>query len=57
MRIIDCAPIMEPHWLWETTPFVSQAYVEGDEFQEFGLKWFGTGFSFTSAPGWKLRGG
>ena len=57
MQIIDCAQTLEPHWLWETTPFVSQAYSEGDEFQEFGLKWFGSGFSFVSAPGWKNRGG
>ena len=56
MTIIDCAAMIEPHWRWESCPFVSQTYHEGDEFQEFGLKWYGTGFSQVSAPGWRNRG-
>ena len=57
MRIVDCSQRMEPHWLWETFPFVSQSYHRGDEFLEFGFKLRGGGFSFTSAPGWRVRGG
>ena len=57
MTIIDCAAMIEPHWRWDTCPFVSQTYHQGDEFQEFGLKWYGTGFSQVTAPGWKIRGG
>ena len=57
MNIIDCSQCMEPHWLWTSTPFVSQSYHRGDEFQEFGYKWHGSGFSFTSAPGWRMHGG
>lgn len=56
MAIIDCAQVIEPHWRWRTTTFVSQCYAEGDEFQEFGLSWDGTGFSFSSAPGWHRDG-
>lgn len=57
MAIIDCSQCMEPHWLWPSYPFVSQSYYRGDEFQEFGYRWRGSGFSFTSAPGWRMRGG
>lgn len=56
MTIIDCAAMIEPHWRWDTCPFVAQTYHQGDEFQEFGLKWYGTGFSHVTAPGWKIRG-
>jgi kynurenine formamidase len=56
MPIFDCSQTIEPHWHWTSTSFVSQAYAEGDEFQEFGLKWFGSGFTFTSAPGWHIPG-
>ena len=48
---------MEPHWLWQSYPFVSQSYHRGDEFQEFGYRWQGSGFSFVSAPGWRIPGG
>ena len=57
MTIIDCAAMLEPHWHWDTSTFVSQNRSEGDEFQEFGLKWRGSGFSQVSAPGWKIQGG
>ncbi len=57
MPIIDCSQCMEPHWLWQSYPFVSQSYHRGDEFQEFGYNWRGSGFSFVSAPGWRVRGG
>ena len=57
MTIIDCSQLIEPHWLWESYPYVSQTYHLGDEFQEFGLKWFGSGFSYLSAPGWRVKGG
>ena len=33
-------------------PLVSQSYEDGDEFQEFGLRWAGKGFTYTSSPGW-----
>lgn len=56
MRVIDCAAMLEPHWHWNTTTFVSQSRSEGDEFQEFGLKWRGSGFSQVSSPGWKIQG-
>jgi len=56
MTIIDCAQMMEPHWLWGSYPFVSQTYDEGDEFQEFGLKWHGVGFTHVTAPGWRIPG-
>ncbi len=57
MSIIDCSQIFEPHWLWDSFPFVSQSYHRGDEFQEFGYTWKGSGFSFVSSPGWRRAGG
>ena len=57
MAVIDCSQLMEPHWLWDSYPFVSQSYHRGDEFQEFGYRWQGSGFSFVSSPGWRLEGG
>ncbi len=56
MSVIDCAAMLEPHWHWDTCTFVSQSRSEGDEFQEYGLKWRGSGFSQVSAPGWRTRG-
>ncbi|MBI1383767.1 MAG: hypothetical protein GC150_02515 [Rhizobiales bacterium] len=56
MAIIDCSALIEPHFHWQSHPFVSQDPARGDEFQEFGLKWRGPGFSFVSAPGWRMRG-
>ncbi len=56
MAIIDCSALIEPHFHWQSHSFVSQDPARGDEFQEFGLKWRGPGFSFVSAPGWKMRG-
>ncbi len=56
MRIVDCGAMLEPHWRWRSSTFVSQRRSEGDEFQEFGLKWRGSGFSQLSAPGWRIRG-
>ena len=56
MSVIDCAAMLEPHWHWDTCTFVSQSRSEGDEFQEYGLKWRGSGFSQVSAPGWQTRG-
>ena len=53
MKVIDCAARIEPHWHWDSCSFVSQSRRDGDEFQEFGLKWRGSGFSQVSAPGWK----
>ncbi|MGI9449943.1 MAG: cyclase family protein [Geminicoccaceae bacterium] len=55
--IIDCATTIEPHWKWPSYNFVSQSYDNGDEFQEFGLKWIGNGFSFVTSPGWRTPGG
>ena len=57
MAIIDCSQLIEPHWLWDSYPYVSQTYLRGDEFQEFGLKWYGSGFTFVSTPGWRIKGG
>ena len=57
MHVVDLAQAMEPHWLWESYPFVSQSYFRGDEFLEFGYHWRGSGFSFVSSPGWKRQGG
>jgi len=57
MTIIDCATTIEPHWKWPSYNFVSQSYDNGDEFQEFGLKWIGNGFSFVTSPGWRKEGG
>ena len=55
MEVVDCAAMLEAHWNWSTSTFISQCRDEGDEFQEFGLKWRGSGFSQVSAPGWKIR--
>ncbi|MEL6963837.1 MAG: cyclase family protein, partial [Pseudomonadota bacterium] len=57
MAIVDCATTIEPHWKWPSYNFVSQSYDNGDEFQEFGLKWIGNGFSFVTSPGWRTDGG
>ena len=54
MTPIDLSQRIEPHWAWDSFPLVSQAYADGDEFQEFGLRWSGTGFTYTSAPGWRI---
>ena len=56
MPIIDCAQTIEPHFHWQSHSFVSQDPGRGDEFQEFGLKWRGSGFSFVSAPRWRIAG-
>jgi kynurenine formamidase len=56
MPIIDCAQTIEPHFHWRSHSFVSQDPGRGDEFQEYGLKWRGEGFSFISAPGWRIAG-
>jgi kynurenine formamidase len=56
MPIIDCAQTIEPHFHWQSHSFVSQDPGRGDEFQEYGLKWRGSGFSFVSAPGWRIAG-
>ena len=56
MALIDLAQRIEPHWAWNSFPFVSQSYAEGDEFQEFGLRWSGRGFTYASAPGWHIPG-
>lgn len=57
MSIIDCSALIEPHFHWPSYPFVSQDPERGDEFQEFGLKWRGPGFSHVTAPGWRIEGG
>lgn len=54
MDLVDLSQMIEPHWAWDSFPLVSQAYAEGDEFQEFGLRWCGRGFTYTSGPGWHL---
>lgn len=54
MTLIDLSQRMEPHWAWDSFPLVSQAYDDGDEFQEFGLRWLGQGFTYASAPGWRI---
>ena len=51
-EIIDCSQRIEPNWNWNSTSFISQAYNNNDQFQEFGLKWYGTGFSYVTAPKW-----
>ena len=56
MALMDLSQRMEPHWAWDSFPLVSQSYAEGDEFQEFGLRWAGRGFTYTSAPGWHMPG-
>lgn len=54
MTLIDLSQRIEPHWAWDSFPLVSQAYDDGDEFQEFGLKWSGRGFTYASSPGWRI---
>ena len=54
--IIDLSQRIEAHWAWDTFPLVSQSYEDGDEFQEFGLRWSGQGFTYASSPGWKIKG-
>lgn len=56
LGLIDLSQVIEPHWAWDSFPLVSQAYAEGDEFLEFGLRWCGRGFTYTSAPGWHIVG-
>jgi kynurenine formamidase len=56
MVLIDLAQRIEPHWAWNSFPLVSQSYAEGDEFQEFGLRWAGRGFTYATAPGWRMPG-
>lgn len=56
MTLTDLSQMMDPHWAWDSFPLVSQAFDEGDEFQEFGLRWSGQGFTYASAPGWRRRG-
>ena len=51
-KIIDCSQRIEANWNWETTTFISQAYKNKDQFQEFGLKWFGRGFTYITTPKW-----
>lgn len=53
MAIVDLSTTIEPHFRWPSYSFVSQAYADGDEFQEFGLRWLGNGFSHVTAPAWK----
>ena len=50
--IIDCSSRIEANWNWKTSTFISQSYNNNDEFQEFGLKWLGTGFTFITTPKW-----
>ena len=52
MNYISLSQTIEPHWFWDSFPLVSQSYQDGDEFQEFGLRWAGKGFTYASAPGW-----
>ncbi len=56
MKSIDLSQRIEAHWAWDSFPIVSQAYADGDEFQEFGLRWAGKGFTYCSAPGWQNPG-
>ena len=51
-KIIDCSQRIEANWNWDTTTFISQAYKNNDQFQEFGLKWFGNGFTYITTPKW-----
>ena len=51
-KIIDCSQRIEANWNWNTTTFISQAYKNKDQFQEFGLKWFGRGFTHITTPKW-----
>ena len=41
MNYISLSQTIEPHWFWDSFPLVSQSYQDGDEFQEFGLRWAG----------------
>ena len=52
MKYVSLSQTIEPHWFWDTFPLVSQSYEDGDEFQEFGIRWAGKGFTYASAPGW-----
>ena len=52
MKYISLSQTIEPHWFWDSFPLVSQSYEDGDEFQEFGFRWAGRGFTYASAPGW-----
>ena len=52
MKFISLSQTIEPHWFWDSFPLVSQSYEDGDEFQEFGFRWAGKGFTYASAPGW-----
>ena len=52
MEYVSLSQTIEAHWFWDTFPLVSQSYEDGDEFQEFGLRWAGKGFTYTSSPGW-----
>ena len=51
-QIIDCSQRIEANWNWNTTTFISQAYKNNDQFQEFGLKWCGSGFTYITTPKW-----
>ena len=51
-HIIDCSQRIEANWNWNTTTFISQAYKNNDQFQEFGLKWCGSGFTYITTPKW-----
>ena len=51
-QIIDCSQRIEANWNWDTTTFISQAYKNNDQFQEFGLKWYGSGFTYITTPKW-----
>jgi len=55
MKYISLAQTIEPHWFWDSFPLVSQSYDDGDEFQEFGFRWAGKGFTYASAPGWHFK--
>ena len=50
MNYINLSQTIESHWFWDTFPFVSQSYEDGDEFQEFGLRWSGKRFPYSSSP-------
>ena len=50
--IIDCSSTIEGNWKWNSTTFVSQSYSNNDQFQEFGLKWQGHGFTYITTPKW-----
>ena len=52
LKIIDCSQRIEPNWNWASTTFISQAYKNKDQFQEFGFKWFGSGFTYITTPKW-----